>query len=457
MHPENAPRQLSFHLDADARLRAILADLQVGVVIAGPDAALWLSNQAALDLLGLTENQLRGEAPLDPSWSVVHEDGSPFPAATQPLAVALATHLPVRNVVMGVYHPDRRERVWLLATADPQLGPEGVVTQVVLTYSDLTDRRGFEARLAVTDRLAAMGTLASGIAHEINNPLAYITANLAYLEEELADPKTFTDPARLTEVRHAIHEARDGAERVRNIVTDMRALARGDRMHRPIDVTLVLKSAVAALSGEIRARARLTTRFVPVPLIKGNEARLGQVFIGLLLNAYEAITTGTPEDHEITIATSVDGQHRVVIEVHDTGIGIPPQLHERIFDPFFSANPRGKGKGLGLAICHHIITDLGGTISVESAPARGSVFRVALPSVTEGVEATGATTITSATTTTTTAPAATMTSTTIVTTAPGGGGDEGASSADRPGTAAPSSPVATEGAPPASETTPVPR
>ena len=233
----------------------------------------------------------------------------------------------------------------------------------------------------------------SGIAHEINNPLAYITANLAYLEEELADPKTFTDPARLTEVRHAIHEARDGAQRVRNIVTDMRALARGDRMHRPVDVTLVLKSAVAALSSEIRARARLTTRFVPVPLVKGNEARLGQVFIGLLLNAYDAITTGTPEDHEITIATSVDAQQRVVIEVHDTGIGIPPQLHERIFDPFFSANPRGKGKGLGLAICHHIITDLGGTISVESAPARGSLFRVALPAVTEGVDATGPTTI----------------------------------------------------------------
>jgi len=380
MHPENAPRQLSFRLDDDARLRAVLADLQVGVVITGPDAGVWLCNQAALELLGLSESQLRGEEPPDPAWSVVHEDGSEFSPATQPLAVALATQRPVLNVVMGVYRPDRRERVWLLATADPQLGVDGNVVQVVLTYSDLTDRRRFEARLAVTDRLAAMGTLASGIAHEINNPLAYITANLSYLEEELSDPAAIADPARLAELRHAVREAGDGAQRVRDIVTEMRALARGDRKHRALDLTLVLKSAVAALSSEIRGRARLTTRFDPIPLIRGDEARLGQVFIGLLLNAFEAIASGSPEDHEILVATSEDTQHRrVIVEVQDTGIGIAPELHQRIFDPFFSANPSGKGKGLGLAICHHIITEMGGTISVESAPARGSLFRIALP------------------------------------------------------------------------------
>ena len=387
MDPENAPRQLSLHLDDDARLRAVLADLQVGVVITGPDAGLWLSNQAALDLLGLNENQLRGEEDIDSAWSVVHEDGSSFSPDTQPLAVALATGKAVRNVVMGVYHPRRRERVWLLATADPQLGDDGSVHQVVLTYSDITDLRGFEARLAVTDRLAAMGTLAAGIAHEINNPLAYITANLAYADEELADPAALTDPGRLKEIRLAIQEARDGAARVRNIVTDMRALARGDRMDRPTDVLHVLRAAMAALASELRPRARLVSCLAPVPLVNADEARLGQVFISLLLNASEAMTSGSADDNEITVATSVDAQSAVIVEVRDNGVGIPPELHQRIFEPFFSANPVGKGKGLGLAICHHIITELGGTIAVDSVPSHGTTFRIALPACGDRVEA----------------------------------------------------------------------
>lgn len=383
MDPENAPRQLSLHLDDDARLRAVLADLHVGVVITGPDAALWLANQAALDLLGLTENQLRGEEDVDPAWSVVREDGSAFSPDTQPLAVALATGKPVRNVVMGVYHPRRRERVWLLATADPQLGQDGAVLQVVLTYSDITDRRGFEARLAVTDRLAAMGTLAAGIAHEINNPLAYITANLAYAEEELGDPSALTDPRRLMEIRLALQEARDGATRVRNIVTDMRALARGDKMHRPTDVIHVLKAAIAALASEIRPRAKLITKLNPLPPVNGDEARLGQVFISLLLNASEALPADAPAENEITVTTAVEGHRAVTVEVRDTGVGIAPELHERIFEPFFSVNPVGKGKGLGLAICHHIITEMGGTITVQSVPNQGTTFKVTLPTSVE--------------------------------------------------------------------------
>ena len=379
MDPENAPRQLSLHLDDDARLRAVLADLHVGVVITGPDAGLWLTNQAALDLLGLTENQLRGEEEVDPAWSVVREDGSAFSPDTQPLAVALATGKAVNNVVMGVYHPRRRERVWLLATADPQLGEDGAVLQVVLTYSDITDRRGFEARMAVTDRLAAMGTLAAGIAHEINNPLAYITANLAYAEEELGDPAALTDPRRLMEIRLALQEARDGATRVRNIVTDMRALARGDKMHRPTDVIHVLKAAIAALASEIRPRAKLITILNPLPPVNADEARLGQVFISLLLNASEAMTSDSPSQNEITVTTAVEGHRTVTVEVRDTGVGIAPELHQRIFEPFFSVNPVGKGKGLGLAICHHIITEMGGTITVESVPNQGTTFKITLP------------------------------------------------------------------------------
>jgi two-component system NtrC family sensor kinase len=371
----------------EARLRVVLADLPLGIVISGPTGELRICNRAALELLGVTEAELGGNSPpLDPARSVVHEDGSAFPPETQPLAVAIATERPVHNIVMGIYNPERRQRTWLLANAEPQRDDCGIITQIVCTYSDITERRGFEARLAVADRLAAMGTLTSGIAHEINNPLAYILANIAYADSELAEPESLTDLARVAEIRHAILEARDGAHRVRDIVSEMRTLARGEAPNGPISARRVLDSAVAAVASEIRSRARLVLAVADLPPVNGDEARLGQVFINLLLNAADAIVAGAPSENEIAITTSEDDQGSLIVEVRDTGVGIPLELHQRIFDPFFTTKPVGRGRGLGLVICHHIITDLGGTISVESAPDRGSVFRVTLPAASAGAQ-----------------------------------------------------------------------
>ncbi len=379
MNPPSLHDPATVLVASEASLRAVLADLQVGVVISGPAGELRLCNQAALDLLGLTEDQLGGGQTPDSIRTVVHEDGSEFPPETQPLTVAIATGKPVRNIVMGINHPARRQRIWLLANAAPQLDHGSEITQVVSTYTDITERWGFEARLAVSDRLAAMGTLAAGIAHEINNPLAYITANLAYADEELADPVTLADPHRVSEVRNAIIEARDGADRVRDIVTEMRTLARGEAPRRPINLTRVLHLAMNAIASELRTRAKLVKNLMDLPLVDADEARLGQVFVNLLLNAAESIPEGQPSQNEIAVATLLDAEGKIVVEVRDSGIGVPAELHQRIFDPFFTNKPVGRGMGLGLAICHHIITDFGGTIAVENAPERGSVFRVTLP------------------------------------------------------------------------------
>jgi signal transduction histidine kinase len=370
----------------DARLRVVLDDLQLGVAIHGPNGELRMANRAALELLQLTEAELRvGVAP-DSERAVVREDGSAFTLDTQPLAVAMATGRPVHNIVMGVCKPRHRRHTphttWLLASADPQLDGAGDITRIVSTYNDITDRRAFEARLAVSDRLAAMGTLTSGIAHEINNPLAYILANIAYADDELADPESLRSASRIAEIRHAILEARDGAHRVRDIVAEMRTLARGEASQTAIDVRRVLESAASAVASEIRTRATLVLNLVDVPSVNCDEARLGQVVVNLLLNAADAITTGAPAENEIVLSALTDNEGRVVISVRDSGIGIPADLHQRIFDPFFTNKPVGRGRGLGLSICHHIVTDVGGTIGVESAPERGSVFRVTLPPAT---------------------------------------------------------------------------
>jgi signal transduction histidine kinase/CheY-like chemotaxis protein len=256
---------------------------------------------------------------------------------------------------------------------------------------DLTDRRRMENQLIFAGRMAAVGTLAAGVAHEINNPLAYIVANIDFVRHQLT---TFaTRIARTSslngEMGHAVDEAgealaeaRQGAERVRNIVRDLRVFARGDDdQSGPVALRRVLDSSINIAWNEIRHRARLVKDYGDLPMVEGNESRLGQVFLNLLLNAAHAIPEGETERNEIRVSTRTDSRGHAVIEIRDTGGGIPPEIRERIFDPFFTTKPAGEGTGLGLWICSGILSALGGEIGVDSDVGKGSTFRVALPPV----------------------------------------------------------------------------
>jgi CheY-like chemotaxis protein/two-component sensor histidine kinase len=184
----------------------------------------------------------------------------------------------------------------------------------------------------------------------------------------------------LEEIADALAEARQGAERVRNIVRDLRVFARGDEEARgPVALRRVLDSSINMAWNEIRHRARLVKDYADVPMVEGNDSRLGQVFLNLLLNAAHAIEEGQVERNEIRVTTRTDSDGRAVVEVRDTGRGIPQELQARIFDPFFTTKSAAEGTGLGLWICHGILQAQGGLISVESEEGRGSVFRVTLP------------------------------------------------------------------------------
>jgi CheY-like chemotaxis protein/two-component sensor histidine kinase len=184
----------------------------------------------------------------------------------------------------------------------------------------------------------------------------------------------------LDETGEALTEARQGAERVRNIVRDLRVFARGDDdQSGPVAVRRVLDSSINIAWNEIRHRARLVKDYGETPLVEGNESRLGQVFLNLLLNAAHAIPEGETERNEIRVTTRTDGRGFAVVEVRDSGMGIPLEIRERIFDPFFTTKPVGEGTGLGLWICHGIVSALGGEVKVDSEIGRGSTFRVTLP------------------------------------------------------------------------------
>ncbi|MFL5353322.1 ATP-binding protein [Archangium sp.] len=251
----------------------------------------------------------------------------------------------------------------------------------LVSARDLTERRQIQARLVVADRLASVGTLAAGVAHEINNPLAFVISNLSFLTEELQAIAEQLPEGRLSEINEVLQETNEGVNRVRLIVQDLKTFSRGDEEQpTAVDLRRVIDSALALARGELRHRATVVKEVAEVPLVEGSEARFGQVVLNLLINAAHAISAGQPDKNEIRVCLRAESDH-AIIEVRDTGCGMAPEVLGRIFDPFFTTKPVGVGTGLGLSICHGIITGFGGEITASSEQGKGSTFRISLPSI----------------------------------------------------------------------------
>jgi PAS domain S-box-containing protein len=252
---------------------------------------------------------------------------------------------------------------------------------------DISARKQLMARAMEMDRMIAVGTLAAGVGHEINTPLAYVIANLDFALQQVASYECERAAARgdedtkpRSELRQALADARDGAERVREIVRDLRSFSSNapERDKLTFELKPVLASSIQMAFNEIRHRARLVRDIQMVPMIAGSPSRLGQVFLNLLVNAAHAIPVGSASQHTITVRASSAGQE-VRIDVSDTGVGIQPDLLARVFDPFFTTKPVGQGTGLGLFVCTRIVREHGGRIEVQSQPGEGSTFSVILP------------------------------------------------------------------------------
>ena len=252
---------------------------------------------------------------------------------------------------------------------------------------DLTERKQMQARLAEADRLASVGTLAAGVAHEINNPLSYAMTSMELAlrlltEAELGGGALVGDDGPLARARRAVSLALDGAHRVRAIVRDLKTLSRTDAAETgPIDVRRVLETCLNVASHELRDRASVVREYGDVPLVRANEGRMVQVFLNLVVNAAHALPQGR-SGNEIKLVTRTDQAGRAVVEVHDNGIGIPLELQRQVFEPFFTTKARGEGTGLGLFLSRSIVTAMGGTLELSSVPRVGTVFRVTFPGVT---------------------------------------------------------------------------
>jgi len=243
---------------------------------------------------------------------------------------------------------------------------------------DVTERKRMQGRLIQADRMATMGTLATGVAHEINNPLTYVVLHLEKLRRSL--PTLVPDADGRKDAERMVAEALDGAERVRVIVQDLLSLARSDTStHGPTNVRRVVGTSLKLASPVLDGCATVETELLETAPVRANAAWLGQVFVNLLVNAGQAFPEKAPKKNRVRVVTRTLEDGRIEVQIEDNGPGIPSEIRNRIFDPFFTTKEAGVGTGLGLAISNSIIDSLGGEIDVESRTGVGTTFRVRLP------------------------------------------------------------------------------
>lgn len=245
-----------------------------------------------------------------------------------------------------------------------------------------------EARLVHAGKLAAIGQLASGVAHEINNPATWVAISLSLIERNVRslmnlletnpqDLKASFDALRT--IMQSVADATDGMDRIRLVVGDLRTFSRSDDdSMEPIALNDVAQSACNLAMPSLRGRARLVLDLGTVPLVLGNRGRLGQVVTNLLVNASQALVDGDPDRDEVRLMTFTE-EDRVVLAIEDTGPGIPPDLRDRVFEPFFTTKPAGIGTGLGLSLVAQIVRRHGGDVRVSSTPQGGARLELWLP------------------------------------------------------------------------------
>ncbi len=312
-------------------------------------------------------------------------------AGDEALALLVQSTPPTPALVVGLQGDRAVVDRWIAAGADDYLCTHelgaGLLRGAIESAVSRSRARELRRRLEHADRLAAIGTLASGVAHEVNNPASYVLMNLRTCRDHLAvlgdrrPALTADERAMIDEMGEMLADNLRGVERIVSIVHALRAYARTDPDEiEPVDLAAVCRDACDLVGNQLRQRARLRIELAPVAPVVADARKLGQVVINLLLNAHDSLpiaTSGHPA-HEIRLRLATS-PGRIELSVRDSGIGIPGHLQSRIFEPFYTTKPHGDGVGLGLVIVRDIVERFGGRIEVDSAPGRGSTFTAVFP------------------------------------------------------------------------------
>ena len=362
------------------RISTLINSLKVGVLLQGPQTEILFSSKAALNMLGLTEDELSGRSSFHPEWNVIHEDGSSFPAETHPVSVAIDTRKPVSNIIIGVYRPVTKDRVWLLVNAEPLLDDKGRVKEVICSFSDITERKAVEEKLnwlyqSLEVRAFELATSNADLerflyvaTHDLQEPLRLVNSFTQLLKKKYSSQLD-------EQANEYINYAVEGATRMKKLILDLLEYSKFSTNKEelvPTDMNIVLRDVSRKFFTELKESG--AELIIPeLPVITANKSLMVQLFENLIGNALKYHSDSKPV---LQIECKVDGEN-YLFSVSDNGIGIDPKYADKIFILFrrlHSNSEMYEGTGVGLAICKKIVELHRGNIWVESEQGKGSKF-----------------------------------------------------------------------------------
>lgn len=355
----------------------------IGEAVIATDEKLGITfiNRAAQRVTGWDFDEAIGRS-LREVLVLTHEGGA---LIASPVASAIERGIPVQHECDAQLIARDGTTVTVGYNAAPIIDDSGMIAGGVVVVRDVSEERRSEARLALAERMAAIGTLAAGVAHEINNPLQYVLTNVVYSVERITTlseldlgPNRAQFQTEIEQIREALEETRHGVERAGWIVSELRRFARRERTSaETLSIPQTLERALRYVEPELEA-IHIERVFAPTPMALANPAQLGQVFQNILVNAAQAIRSQRPSG-SIRVASGTDSRGQICVEITDDGPGMSNEVMARIFEPFFTTKPVGTGPGLGLAIAFTIVKELGGDLSAESQLGKGATFRITIP------------------------------------------------------------------------------
>lgn len=366
--------------ESEERIDKLINGLRVGILLQGPQAEILFSNKAALNMLGLTEDELYGRSSFNPEWNVIHEDGSVFPGTEQPVPMAIKTKKAVANVVMGVYRPSSMDRVWLLVNAEPLFNERGEVKEVICSFSDITERKAVEEKLtwlyqSLEIRAFELATSNADLerflyiaTHDLQEPLRLVSSFTQLLKKKY---ERQLDPQATEYINYAV----EGATRMKKLILDLLEYSKFSTSNKEFsdtDMNVVLENVCKLFSNELEnCGAQL---LIPdLPVITANGSMMTQLFENFISNALKYRSAKKPV---IKIECKEDGDN-FLFSISDNGVGIAPEYSDKIFALFKRLHRNNEiegGTGVGLAICKKIVELHRGNIWVVSEQGKGSKF-----------------------------------------------------------------------------------
>ncbi len=368
---------------SEEQFKHLVWDMQVGVLLQGPNSEIIMSNPKALELLGLTEDQLLGKTSFDPDWNVIHENGSPFPGNTHPVPQAIALGRPVQNVIMGVYRPNSKDRVWLLVDAIPRINPDGTVLHVICTFIDISKRKHAELIIKQQNTKlheinATKDKFLSIIAHDLKSPFQGFLGMTQILAEE-TNSFTLDELSTITKDMH--NSAANLYKLLENLLT-WAQLQKGTIKFNPTELDL---SVLVAHNVEIINDRAIQKGINIINEISGNwiafadEKMIDSILRNLLSNAIKF----TSRNGKIVLKAQKDVKLFIQISISDTGVGLSEGDCGKLFkieEKVRRSGTEGEAStGLGLLLCKEFVNKNGGEIWVESQEDIGSTFYFTVP------------------------------------------------------------------------------